>query len=121
MKTVKILMILLFTFSIQAQTLVPIKKGEPAPFDGFVIDKPMEAKFRLINEKFKLSEAKVLKLKDLQIVQKQQVKQYEVYTNRLESGLAREQWVGTFKGIGGFFLGVIITSMAYKTVVLVNK
>lgn len=55
----KILLTLLLTINLCfAQQIKPINKGDSAPFDGYVIDKPFEEKARKTNEQLKLEKRK---------------------------------------------------------------
>ena len=109
-----IILTCLFSMSINAQQIVRIKKGEPSPFDGYVIDKKQEQKFRLTNETLKISEQLNIKLKDLSVNQESQIKLLNTYNNGLERRLYSVQFTGNFKGIGGFVLGILATTLALK-------
>ena len=107
---------ILFILSSDSYALdfIPIKKGETSTISGFVISVEDEKRLREINERFKLSQEKTVKLQDLQVNQELTIKQYEIHTDRLQSSLNREQWIGSLKGVGGFLLGVLATSIAIQ-------
>jgi hypothetical protein len=112
----KLFLILLLTFNSFADSgIVPIKKGEPAPGDGFYITYEQEKKFRLIEEEKLRLEAINITLKDLQITHEEQIKllnmrinSYEDHTSYLEKRLSEARldgfWNRTIYFVGGMLL-----------------
>lgn len=118
----KLLIILLFSISTTfAQNVQTIKKGESAPADGFFVTKEQMQKFVDTDKENKLLKKKVIKLEQLQIVQDQRIELYKNRVTELDKELVRESRRGSFKGIGGFVLGVLATSAAAYAAIQVSK
>lgn len=118
----KLLIILLFSISqCLAIDVTPIQKGDPAPQDGFFIDSPNMKEIREINEKKKLLEKENIQLKDLAVINEQRVDTYKDYAKKSEEQLGWEKTKGNFKGVGGFLLGVLATSVAAYAAIRVSK
>lgn len=111
----KILILLLFTLNITfAQQIAPIKTGERALHDGFLVDKKFAELATANDKKVDILEKKV-ELQDLRInVTEEQAKFYKDKAKKEE---ARSTW----KGIGGFVLGVLATSLASYAAIKATK
>lgn len=107
-----LLIILLSISSCFAIDITPLKKGEPAPAQGFFVDSANMKELRKINEQKKLLERENVTLKDLGEINEQRIGTYKKLAQESEKQLIREKTKGTFKGIGGFILGVAATSVA---------
>jgi len=106
----KFILILMIAMSpAYAIEVTPIKKGQPATKDGFVVSKDDMQKLRKLNEKKKLLERENLNLKDLNVINEKRVNVYEERYNASEKELTREKTKSNLKGIGGFVLGVVVT------------
>lgn len=90
----------------------PIKKGEPAPKDGFFIDSNNLQEMRQINEEKKLLEKENIKLEQLRVTSENIEKNYQERLDLASKQITKEQVKGDLKGIGGFLLGVLATSAA---------
>ena len=118
----KLLLILLLTISpVYAIEVTPIKKGEAAKVDGFIVSKDEMKKLREINEKKKLLEKENLSLKDLNVVNDRRVSLYGERYSAVERELTRERTKSNLKGIGGFVLGVVITGFIGYAAVRASK
>jgi len=109
MKT--IILSLLLCFNVYGGQLQAIKKGAPAPYDGYVIDSDQEKTFRGINEKSKLYESKILILKDLQVNRESMVAFHKKRAESYAESLSKEQSRATLGTIAGFTVGVLITGL----------
>lgn len=88
-------------------------KGEPSPFNGFAVTHDMERDMRskLLTEK-----RKVLILSDLKAVQDRRIDLYKDESERAYKEL-RKQRVKTFLyTIGGFTLGIGLSSIAIMAI-----
>ena len=118
----KLLLIILLSISnCFAIDVTPIKKGEPAPANGFFIDQPNIKKMRKINEDKKVLERKVTKLEDLAVINEQRVETYKKLSRESEDQLRWEKTKGNFKGVGGFLVGVLATSLAAYAAIRIAK
>lgn len=118
----KILLIILFSIStVFAQNVQTIKKGEQAPSDGFFVTKEQMQKFVNTDKENVLLKKKIVKLEQLQFVQKERITLYKNRVEVLDKQLSWEQTKGSFKGIGGFFIGVLATSAAAYAAIQVSK
>jgi hypothetical protein len=109
----KIILTLLLTisqaFAIDVQ---PIKKGSPAPNDGFFVDSENMKKLRNINEEKKLLEKENIDLRELSIVHETRIENYRQLNKDVEKELRWEKTKSNFSGVGGFIIGVLATSLA---------
>lgn len=97
--------------------VTPIKKGDPAPDNGFFVDNPNMQELRNINEKKKILEQKVVKLEELNVITEQRLGLYKEHTNTIERQVHKESLKGNLKGIGGFILGAVLTGLVgYATI-----
>lgn len=70
----KVLLVILFSINLVfAGEVTHIKKGDPAPGDGYFITYGQEKKFRQINEENESNKKIVIALKDLQVTQDRQI------------------------------------------------
>ena len=106
----KLLIILILSINLAyAGNIQPIKKGNPAPFNGFIVDKPQMEHFRKINEQKKLSEAQNLVLEDLKVTQGRVVSFHKKRAERLQNELLRSNIKSYFTNVIFFGLGVLAT------------
>lgn len=118
----KILLIILLTInSATAIDITPIKKGEPAPANGFFVDKKNIKKFREINENKKLLEQENGKLKSLNQLAINETKIYKENYQEANRQVRVEKFKSDLKGIGGFLLGVLATSAAAYAAIRIAK
>jgi hypothetical protein len=118
----KILLIILFSITnCYAIDVTPVKKGDIVKTDGFHIDQPNMKKLRKINEDKKVLEKKVTKLEDLAAINEQRVETYKKLSQESEDQLRWEKTKGNFKGIGGFLVGVLATSLAAYAAIRISK
>lgn len=87
-----------------SQTITPIKAGEPAPYDGYVIDKDFEQARRKDREELKLQKDKNVLLSDLNVLTNQRVDLYKQDSARAYSELNKQQ-LSTGVKIVLYFLG----------------
>ncbi len=106
--------LLIFTLMItqlQAIEITPIKKGEVASYEGFLVSPAEMQKLRQINEEKKILEEQNIHLKDLQIVNEKRLGSYDEAYTKVSKDLRYEAFKGDLKGIGGFFIGVAVTTI----------
>lgn len=103
------LIIFLFTFQALAIDVVPIKKGESVPEDGFFINK--EEMSKLTQQRQNL-ENQIITLKQLNTLNEDRYQMLENYHQDLSYELKKEKVKSRWSGIGGFFLGTLATSLA---------
>ena len=108
----KYLLILVLSYNSYAVT--PLKKGEPAPNDGYHFSKKEEEKLRATIEN---SNGKIIKLEQLGVIkddiineQKKQVEQYSRTNDRLHKQLEKRP-TGFWGKVGYFMLGAVITGL----------
>jgi len=92
--------------------VTPIKKGTPAPEDGFFIDNDNIKKMRKINEEKALLEKETIKLEQLRITNESVNKIYKTQLEDASKEVTKQQVKGDLKGVFGFLLGVVATSVA---------
>lgn len=109
----KLLLIFFVTISqCFAIDVTPIKKGESAPQDGFFVDAENMKALRKINEEKKILTKENIKLKDLALINEQRIDTYKEFAKKAEDHASWEKTKGNFKGMGGFIIGVLATSVA---------
>lgn len=101
-----------------AQTILPIAKNSPAPFNGYIIDSAQEEKFRHTNEKYKLEKAKNVTLNDLKVVNEARVEFYRKTAEKYQNEAQNERFKGNLRSFGYFLLGVLATSVG---IIAANK
>lgn len=107
-----LLIALLLLNNLYAIDITPIKTGEPAKYDGFLVSSEEMKKFRQINEEKKLLAEQNIHLKDLQVINEKRLNSYDEAYTKVSKDLRFESLKGDFKGLGGFFIGVAVTSIA---------
>jgi len=118
----KILIILLISISqCLAIDVTPIQKGEKAPANGFFLDTPNMKEVRQINEEKKVLKKENVTLKDLNSINESRVDTYRKLSEESEKALSWERTKGNGKGIVGFVVGVIATSVAAYAAIRVSK
>lgn len=119
----KLLLVLLFSIStcFADYDISPMKQGDIAAKDGFFMTTETEKKVRQVKEEHKLYKQQNVKLKDLALIEEQRVETYKKRTEASEKQLRWEQTKGTFKGVGGFILGVAATSLAAYAAIRATK
>ena len=118
----KLILIILFTINTAfALDITPVKKGFIIQKEGFFIDKTNMKELRQINEDRKVLDRKVAKLEDLAVINEQRVEIYKKLSQESEDALRWEQTKGNFKGIGGFIIGVLATSIATYAAIKIVK
>jgi hypothetical protein len=116
--------LLIFTFFLNyayAIDVVPVKKGDTVQEDGFLVDPSGMKELRQINEDKKLLERKATKLEDLAVINEERIETYRKLSKETEDQLRWEKTKGNFKGIGGFVLGVLATSVAAYAAIRISK
>jgi len=121
----KFLLVLLLSINtIFAQDIVPIKKGQPSPADGFYISYNQEKKFRLINEENLKLKTQVIQLKDLSAaledkntILEQRLTLYQNQNKYLTSELS-DQRIDNFFGKTIYFIGGILVTGAIGYIAL---
>lgn len=116
----KMILLLLISFQCFAQDIIPIKKGQPSPIDGFVISKRLNT--RMI-EDTEILERKNLQLRDLSVLQDEALsdlnkhKETLVRHNAELRGALKEKPTGFWQKTGYFVLGALITgAISYGTI-----
>lgn len=110
----KLLLIFLLSFSCFAQDIVPIKKGQVAPIDGYIITRAAHNK---IKAKMETLQYENLKLHDLAIAQDEAI----VHLKRHKATLAehnaslrtelRRKPTGFWQKTGYFVMGAVLTGV----------
>ncbi len=108
----KLILILLLTFQAFAIDVNPIRKGEAAPFDGYIVDDTGLKQFRAINEEKKLLKKKVVTLEELGTIKDSRVKLYKDEADHYHNQYKKAQSKSTWKIVGGIVLGILATSAA---------
>lgn len=109
----KLLLILsLFASQAFAIDITPIKQGESAAYSGFLVSAEEMKKLRQINEEKKVLEEQNIHLKDLQVVNEKRITSYDEAYTKVSKDLRYEAFKGDLKGLGGFLLGVAITTVS---------
>ena len=111
------LMVLCLLCNISYAEMVIVKKGDPAPFEGILVDGAQMKEFRQINEDKKNLELQNLKLKDLALVQDERVDLYRKQSESLNSELSKSESRSFWKSVGYFTLGVVVTGFAAKVAI----
>lgn len=120
MKTLVLILILICNTCL-AIDVKPIKKGEAASFDGFLVSKEDLKKLRQINEEKKLLDKQNIKLKDLAAIRDSRVKLYKEEVEYNYKALQRERTKGKINGVLGFLVGVLATGAASYVAIKVSK
>lgn len=106
------------THSYAQEKVIPMTKGDIAPYSGIFFPKDKAKELRQINEEKKLLEKKVLKLEDLQIIQEETStfykENYYKTKNLLEAEQTKSFWKSTLYFFGGVLITGIITSATLK-------
>ena len=92
--------------------VIPMNKDDKAPEKGFFLNTANMKQVRTYNEERKLLKRENIELKDLAVINEKRVDNYRKYSDGLEKEIAWEKTKGGWKGIGGFVVGVIATSVA---------
>jgi len=100
-----------------AQSMVVLKKGESAPFDGILSDSAQMKEFRQINETNKLLDRQVLELKDLSLLKDEKIGIYKSGLEQANLKLEKSARYQFWTNIGYFALGVIVTGVAAKAAI----
>ena len=101
--------------------ITPIKKGDKASYDGFLISSEEMKKLRQINEEKKLLEQKSIKLQDLAIIKDQRIKLYQEEIEYNHKDLRKAQNMTRVSGVLGFLVGVAATGLASYVAIKVTK
>jgi hypothetical protein len=121
MKLVSLLTLLTFSFNVTAIDIVPLKKGDPAPSDGYFVSPVDMKQFRQINEEKKLLEEKEYTYKQLALTNEQQIDIYKRSSDFYQGEYSKEHYIGNLKGIGGFVLGSVLTFGATYVAIKAGK
>jgi hypothetical protein len=109
----KILLIILISVSqCFAIDITPVKKNDPAPKDGFFVDSNNMKELRKINEDKKNLEKQNEVLKELGKLQEKKTNIYKNHVVNVEKAYQVEKTKSDIKGVWGFVLGVLATSVA---------
>lgn len=106
---ITLLLSISLTFAVE-----PIKQGTPAPHDGYIVSKKFVELATNNDQKIRLQELKIDRLKALDAVQEDRV---ALMRKRAE----RAEFKSTWSGIGGFVLGVVITGLIGYGAVRVSR
>lgn len=105
-----------------AQSITPVKKGEPSPHDGYVIDDKMEKKMRQVNEENKKNKELNIKMEQLGVLEESKVNLYKEQVSSLEKENSSLRTTNNLSIIVYFGLGVLATGLAaYGTMKALNK
>lgn len=108
---ISLLLILSLLTPAHAEDTVVLKKGEPATFDGFLIDRPKAEKYRLLQLDLdfanKIDEQRV---KETNILQKR-VENLNTELNNMSSRLVDAQDNSFWGKLGMFILGAGVASL----------
>ena len=111
----KLLLVLLLSINLTfASGISPIKKGETASHDGFLITKEFEEDRRKDREELKLVKEKNIVLSDLRAIEGKRVGLYKKDAERYHSELQKEKIGGFLKSSLYFILGIALgTAVTY--------
>lgn len=112
---------MIFTFSILAQNLTPLNKGDVAPYTGILADKEQMKKFRQINEDKKTLENKFVLQQDLLEVKDQRINFYKKKAEEAYKEVQAKEGSLFLTKTGYFILGVAATSLAAYAAIQVTK
>lgn len=107
MKSMMLILLLMLSTTISAQDAIRLDKGQTAPFSGNLIKTEKLEQFYKSHKKLPLVEANL----------SLEMQRIDLYKDRLkitEKELTRAKTKGYFATLGGFLLGVVITSVAAK-------
>ena len=115
---IKVIILFMITINLAFGQVKVIKKGDPSPFDGFVITVEQEMKFRKLDKDNKTLKELNLKLKDLSVHQNntidilnKRVSLYQKHTLELSQDLYKIKGSNTFWNKTLFFmLGAGVTT-----------
>jgi len=113
----KYLMFALLSFSVLANDMVILKKGDQAPFDGILSNQEQMAKFRKTDEQNKLLEQQNIKLKDLADISDQRIELYKQEVKTVREDLSSSQRKTFWSSVGFFALGAVITGLCAKVAI----
>lgn len=102
-------LLIILTLTAYAQEIQPIKKGDPAQFDGYTIDEKMEKKMRTFREENKKLQEVNIELKSLGELQDIR---HEIYKKNAEDLTSQNNKLQSEKSLNGFLyfmLGAIVT------------
>ena len=86
-----------------------IKKGQVAPYDGYLFTPKKEMEVRKVVEENKLLKRKELVLSDLQTVYEDKSKYFKKIASEAQNEAVRARVRGDVKGVLGFVVCVVIT------------
>lgn len=107
MRAMMLILLLMLSTTINAQDAIRLDKGQVAPFSGNLIKTEKLEQFYKSHKKLPLVEANLS-------LERHRIELYRVRLRKTESELTRAKIKGNLKTIGGFLLGVLVTSVAAK-------
>lgn len=103
------IMILSMSLSVHAAQITPMAQGEPAQYEGYLIDKDMEKKMRKANEKVKALETIKHNQKVVIDIMKSKADYYRKQTEALQAELEKERSGKFWSSVLYFIGGAVIT------------
>ena len=109
MKSIVILLAMIISLNAFSQVAVPVKRGEPAKFDGVLITEEK------VKELYKAEQSNIV-LNDLRLSDKQLSEHYKELSEDAQKSANRAKIESYWSGTVGFTLGVLISCFAFKIV-----
>lgn len=91
---------------------IVVKKNDTVPMDGLLFSDKDAKELRKQNEERKLLKQENIELKELGLIQDEKNKLLKNQWEETSKELTKSEINGTMKGVGGFLLGVLATSVA---------
>jgi hypothetical protein len=105
---------LIISITSNAQDIVPLNKGEVAPFTGALVPPDRLNDMRKTDEELRITKKQIVQYKDLQIVNAQRMEYYKGTVKDYQEELSEERTKSTIKSAGYFLLGALLTGLATK-------
>lgn len=103
-----------FSNSSHSEDIVPLEKGEKAPFAGALVSADKFDLLRQIDEKNRLLEKKILTLQDLNVIMADRVDLNKKLAEEYKIDYTKSEAKRSITNIGHFLLGVAITALSFK-------
>ena len=107
MRAMMLILLLMLSTTINAQTAIRLDKGQVAPFSGNLIKTEKLEQFYKSHKKLPLVEANLS-------LERHRIELYRVRLRKTESELTRTKTKGYLATLAGFALGVVLTGVAAK-------
>ena len=99
---------------IRSEDIVPLSKGDKAPFEGALVPADKFDLLRQIDEKNRLLEKKVMTLQDLNVIMENRVDLNKKLAEEYKIDYTKSEAKRSITNLGHFLLGVAITALSFK-------